>query len=269
MEKLIITAAIVGGELTRNELPSLPLTPKEIAEEAFRSYEAGASIIHLHVRDKEGNPTQDKEVFRETICLIRDKCPVLTQVSTGGSVGMTLEERIQSLEADPDMATLTTGTCNFGSEVFSNPQNYIEAFAARMAEKGIEPEIECFEPGMIANALALLKRGLLKKPLHFDFVLGVNGAMSGEPKDLFHMVNSIPADSTWSAAGIGKHQTPLAVMAIILGGHARVGFEDNIYYRKGVLANSNAQQVERIARIARELDREIATPEEARKMLGL
>lgn len=269
MEKLIISAAIVGGELTRKEQPALSITPQEIAEDAYQCYEAGASIIHLHVRDENGNPTQDKKIFQRTVQLIREKCPVLIQVSTGGSIGMPLEERIQSLEAEPDMATLTTGTCNFGPDIFMNPQKYIESLAKRMAEKNIKPELECFEPGMVANAVRLMKKGLIKEPLHFDFVLGVMGAMPGEPKDLLHMVDSIPPGATWTVAGIGRYQTSLAVMAIVLGGHVRVGFEDNIYYHKRVLAESNAQFVGRIVRIAREVEREVATPEEARRILGL
>jgi 3-keto-5-aminohexanoate cleavage enzyme len=150
-----------------------------------------------------------------------------------------------------------------------NPQDYLETFAKKMAEKNIKPELECFEPGMIANGLRLAKKGLIKEPLHFDFVLGVPGAMPGEPKDLLHMVNSIPSNATWTVAGIGRYELPLAVMAIVMGGHVRVGFEDNIFYSKGVLAESNAQLVERIARISRDVGREVATPEEARKILGL
>lgn len=269
MEKLVITAAIVGAEVTRDEQPNLSLTPAEIAEDAYQCYKAGAAMIHLHVRDAEGNPTQSKEIFAETIKLIREKCPVLVQVSTGGAAWMTAEERIQSIEADPDMATLSTGTCNFGTDVFTNTQDMMEIFATKMTEKNIKPELECFDVGMIDNGVRLAKKGFLKAPLHFDFVLGVPGAAPGTPEVLMFMKNHIPADATWTVAGIGRTETPLAAMGIVMGGHVRVGFEDNVYYNKGEVAQSNAQLVERVARLAKELGREVATPEEARKILGL
>jgi 3-keto-5-aminohexanoate cleavage enzyme len=167
------------------------------------------------------------------------------------------------------MATLSCGTCNFGGDVFMNSEAYMEQFASRMLELGVKPELEVFERGMIDNAKKLLKKGLLKAPLHFDFVLGVPGACPGTPEDLLYMVRQLPPDWTWTVAGIGKDELPLAVMAIMLGGHVRVGFEDNVYYKKGVLAESNAPLVARIVRIAEELGREIATPDEAREILGL
>lgn len=269
MEKLVITAAIVGAEVTREEQPALALTPEEIAEDAYKCYQAGAAMIHLHVRDEHGNATQSKDVFKKTVDLIRKKCPILVQVSTGGAVGMTAEERIQSIEADPDMATLSTGTCNFGPDVFENTQEYMEMFAKKMAEKNIKPELEVFDVGMIENGVRLMKKGLIKAPLHFDFVLGVPGAAPGTPEIAMFMSKTIPSDASWTIAGIGRTELPLAVMAIILGGHVRVGFEDNVSYSKGVLAESNAQLVARIVRIAKELGREVATPDEARKILGL
>jgi len=269
MEKLVITAAIVGAEVTREEQPALALTPDEIAEDAKKCYEAGAAMVHLHVRDEKGNATQNQAVFKETVKKIRERCPVLVQVSTGGAVGMTAEERIQSIESSPDMATLSTGTCNFGPDVFENTQAMQEIFAQKMAEKNIKPELECFDAGMIENGLRLLKKGLIKAPLHFDFVLGVPGAAPGTPEMLMFMRQTIPGDATWTVAGIGRTELPLAIMGIVLGGHVRVGFEDNVFYSKGVLADSNAQLVARIARIAKEVGREVATPEEARKILGL
>lgn len=269
MEKLIITAAMVGAEVTKEQNPALPVTAEEIGEEAYRCYRAGASIIHLHVRDGDGRPTQDREVFRRAIEEIKKRCDVIVQVSTGGAVGMTAEERMQPLELKPEMATLTTGTCNFGPDIFQNPEGYIETFALKMKEYGIKPEIEVFERGMINNALKLVKKGILSTPLHFDFVMGVPGAITGEVRDLVYLVDSIPKGSTWTVAGIGRHETSLALAAIAMGGNVRVGFEDNIYYNKGVLAESNAQLVERIARIARDAGREVATPDEARKLLGI
>lgn len=167
------------------------------------------------------------------------------------------------------MATLSTGTCNFGEDVFMNTQEYMIKFAKKMKEKGVKPEIEVFEAGMIANAQYLVKKGLIDTPLHFDFVLGVPGAMPASARNLVYMAETIPAGSTWTVAGIGRHETPLAMMAIAMGGHVRVGFEDNIYYKKGELAKSNAQLVERIARMAAEAGREVATPDEARKILSI
>lgn len=269
MDKLIITAAIVGAELTRAEQPNLPLTPAELATAAYECWQAGASIVHLHVRDRAGRPTQDVEVFRETMRLIKEKCDIIVQFSTGGATGATVTERIAPLSLRPEMATLTTGTVNFGDDVFFNSPSYIEAIANEIKLYGIRPEVEVFEIGMMQNALALVKKGLLQQPLHFDFVLGVPGAMPGTPKNLLHLVESMPDDATWMVAGIGRAELPLAVMAILLGGHVRVGFEDNIYYSRGVLAESNAQLVARIVRIAGECGRAVATPSEARSILGI
>jgi len=269
LDKLIITAAIVGAELTRAEQPNLPLTPAEMAWAAYECHQAGASIVHLHVRDKTGRPTQDPEVFRETMRLIKEKCDIIVQFSTGGATGTPVEERIAPLKLKPEMATLTTGTVNFGDDVFFNSPKFVEAIAREIQMQGIHPEIEVFEAGMIQNALSLLKKGLLTAPLHFDFVLGVLGAMPATAKNLLHLVESIPAGSTWMVAGIGRMELPLAVMAIVQGGHVRVGFEDNIYYSRGVLAKSNAELVARIVRIAKECGREVANPNDTRRILKI
>ena len=269
MEKLIITAALTGAEVTRAQQPNLPLTPEEIAVDALACYEAGASIVHIHARDTEGNPTQDAQVYKEIKDKIAEKCNIIFQPSTGGAVWHTPEQRLQPVDLAPEMATLSCGTCNFGADVFMNSEEYMEKFAKKMMEVGVKPEIEVFERGMIENAKTLVKKGLLKTPLHVDFVLGVPGACPGTPEDLMYMVRQLPEDWTWTVAGIGRSELPLAVMAIILGGHVRVGFEDNVYYGKGRLAKSNAELVERIVRIAKEVGREIATPDEARAILGL
>ncbi len=269
MQKLIITAAMIGAEVTKEQQPNLPITPDEIAEETYKCYVAGASIVHIHARLDDGTPTQSKEVYAEIKRKIEEKCNIIVQVSTGGAVWHSFEERAQSLEIYPEMATLSAGSCNFGDDVFLNSPKFMEYLAQQMKEKGIKPEIEVFEPGMIDNALRLVKKGLLELPLHFDFVLGVPGAMSGNIEDLLFLVKRIPEGCTWSVAGIGRYELPLAVHAILMGGHVRVGFEDNIYYTKGVLATSNAQLVERVVRIAKEVGREIATPDEAREILGI
>jgi len=267
--RLIITAALVGAELSRADHPGLPLTPEEIGQAAAEAREAGASMVHLHVRDEAGQPTQDLEAFRRAIEAIRARCDVIIQVSTGGAVGMTAEERLQPVYLRPEMASLTTGSVNFGDQVFLNPWPLVEQFARVMQEQGVKPEIEIFDVGMIATALRLLKRGLIDEPLHFNLVMGVAGGIPATPRGLLHLVESLPPGATWSVAGIGQAQTPMATMAIVMNGHVRVGFEDNIYYTKGVLAQSNAQLVARVVRIARELGREVASPAEARSMLGI
>lgn len=270
MEKLIITVAVCGAEVTRKDTPYIPITPEEIAQQTYEAYLAGASIVHLHVRDENGNPTQDPEIFKRTVRLIREKCPgIIVQVSTGGAVWMTPEERLQSLEADPDMATLTTGTVNFGNDVFYNSMPMIEKFASVMKERGIMPEFECFDLGHINNAMVLVKKGLVQGHLHFDFVMGVPGGIAANARNLVAMVDSLPPGATWSVAGIGRREFPMAAMAIVMGGHVRVGLEDNIYIEKGVLAKSNAELVEKVVRLARELGRPIATAKEAREILQL
>lgn len=270
MEKLIITACITGAEIEKRDFPNLPTTPEEQAQEAWACRMAGASIIHLHVRNEKGESTQDRVYFERAFKAIKEKAPdLIIQPSTGGSVGMTAEERLQPISLRPEMATLSCGSVNFGDGVFMNTPQNMEAFAERMKAEGVKPEIEVFDVGMINNALALVKKGLVAMPLHFDFVMGVPGGIPGTPKNLLHLVESIPPGSTWSVAGIGRTELPLGVMAIILGGHVRVGFEDNVYYKKGEPCKNNAQLVARIARLAEELGREVATPEEARVILGL
>jgi 3-keto-5-aminohexanoate cleavage enzyme len=269
VDKLIITAALVGAELTPEQMPHLPISPIQIAEAAAEAREAGASIVHLHVRDTEGRPTQDIDVFREVISEIKKRTDVICQISTGGAVGTPIELRAKPLDLQPEMATLTTGTVNFGDEVFMNEPPSIEFLAARMKQLGVKPEIECFDVGHMSNALRLVKKGLVDEPLYFDFVMGVPGGIPGTVQDLMHCAASLPAGAQWQVAGIGRAELQLAAVAVVLGGNVRVGFEDNIYYSRGVLAESNAQLVARIARISRELGREVATPTEARKIIGL
>ena len=269
MEKLIITAALTGAEVTRADNPNLPVTPAEIAQAAYDCCQAGASIAHIHVRDAGGAPTQDGAVFKETIERIQEKCNIIIQVSTGGAVGMSADERLQPVYLKPEMASFSTGSVNFGDGVFLNPPAYLEQFALAMQEHGVKPEIEVFDVGMINNALRLVKKGLLPEPLHFDFVMGVPGGIPATLKNLLHLAESIPPVSTWTVAGMGRAQLPLATAAVLLGGHVRVGFEDNIYFEKGVLAESNAQLVERVVRVARIHSREIASPDEARRILGM
>ena len=271
MEKLIITAAICGAEVLKEHNPAVPYTVEECVREAKSAYDAGASIIHLHVREDDGTPTQDKARFKVIIDAIREACPeVIIQPSTGGAVGMTDDERLQPTELNPEMATLDCGTLNFGGdEVFFNTENTIKYFGDRMIERGTKPELEVFDKSMIEMALRMHKKGHIKSPMHFDFVMGVNGGIGGELRDFVFLRGSIPSDATYTVAGIGRYEFPLAMAAIIDGGHVRVGFEDNVYLSKGVLAKSNGELVEKVVRMAKEMGREIATPAEARAILGL
>jgi 3-keto-5-aminohexanoate cleavage enzyme len=269
MDKLIITAALTGAEVTREQQPALPISPDEIAQAAWECRQAGASIVHVHARRADGSSTQEAEAYRAIIEAIRARCDVIVQVSTGGAVGMTADERLAPVTLGPEMATLSLGSVNFGADVFMNHPADIETFAQAMARHGVKPELELFDAGMMATAQRLLKKGLLAAPAHFDFVLGVPGAMPGTPEALMYLRSQLPPGSSWTVAGIGAAQLTLGAMAIALGGHVRVGFEDNIHFRRGELATSNAQLVERIAAIGRLMDRPPATPAEARALLGL
>ena len=269
MNKLVITVAPTGNVPTKEMNPHLPVIPEEIAETAVRCREAGASLIHVHARDAEGKPTLDPDVFACIHQLITERTDLVVQISTGGRAGMDTEARAAPVRRlRPEMASLTTGSMNFPDRVYANPFSVVEDLAAAMKEAGTKPEMEIFEPGMIANALMLADKGLATPPLHFDFVLGSRGSLPASPKNLLFLSESIPPDATWTVAGIGRWQLPMAVLAVVMGGHVRVGLEDNLYYRKGELA-TNEQLVGRVARIAAELGRPVATPDEAREILGL
>ncbi len=270
MEKLIITVAGVGAETTKGAQPALPVTAAEIGVDAARCREAGASMYHLHVRDAEANATQAVEMFAAAIAEIKKRSDIIIQTSTGGAMGMTADERLQPLELDPEMASLTTGTANFGDAVFFNDAALMSEFYQRMQAKGVRPEFEIFEAGQIDNALKLVKKHGPAGPLmHWDFVLGVPGSMSGEPRNLVFLVDRIPEGSTWTCTGIGRWHMPVTMTALALGGNVRLGFEDNIFLHRRVLAKENAELVGRVARIAREWGRPCATPDEARAILKL
>jgi len=272
MEKLIITAAICGAEVTKNQNPNIPYSVKEIGIEAEQAFLAGASIIHLHVRDDDGAPTQSKDRFQTCIDEIKSRCPdVLIMPSTGGALRMSNEERIQPIYLEGiEIASLDCGTMNFGGdEIFINTENTIKYFVTEMNKRKIKPELECFDKGMIDMALKLHDEGYIKDPMHFNLVLGVNGGIKASARDLVYLVESLPSDSTYTATGIGRHEFPMAIISLIMGGNVRVGFEDNIYISKGKLAESNAQLVEKVVRIAKELGRDIASPYDTRKILGI
>lgn len=273
MEKLIITAAICGAEVTKDQNPSIPYSVREVGIEAEKAFLAGASIIHLHVREDDGTPTQDKERFEACIEEINNRCSdVIIMPSTGGAVGMSDEERLESIYIDPppEMASLDCGTMNFGGdEIFVNTESTIKHFAQEMYKREIKPELECFDKGMIDMALRLYSKGFIKDPMHFNLVLGVNGGINASPRDLLFLIETLPPNSTYTVAGIGRYEFSMATMGIIMGGHVRVGLEDNLYISKGKLAESNALLVEKVVRIAHELGRDIASPYDARNILGL
>lgn len=272
MEKLIITAAITGAETTKEMNPNLPVTPEEQARDAAACVKAGASVIHLHVRDKDGKPSQSLDNFRASIEAIRAACkptPII-QISTGGAVGEAMEKRIAPIvHLKPEMASLNINSMNFGNDIFLNHPSDVEKLAKHMQDLGIIPEVEVYDAGDIELAQRMHKKGLLKTPIHYQFVLGVPGGLSGEAYNLTHMTRLITPQDGWAVAGVGRYETPLSAMAIVMGGHLRVGFEDNVYYQKGEMAKSNAQLVERIVRIAKEVGREVATPAEAKEILGI
>ena len=271
MEKLIITAAICGAEVTKEQNPAVPYTVEEIVREAKSAVDAGAAIVHLHVREDDGTPTQSKARFKECMDAIYKVCPdVIIIPSTGGAVGMSAEERLQPTELMPEMATLDCGTCNFGDDVFENTMPMMRAFGKRMMENNIKPEYECFEMGHLDTVLNMARKGQVPgAPMQFNFVLGVLGCTPATVQNLAWLVNAIPAGSTWTATGIGRNAFTLAAAAIVMGGNVRVGFEDNLNLERGVLAKSNGELVAKVVRIAKELGRPVATSAEAREILSL
>jgi len=269
MPEVILTAAIVGAEITRAQTPHLPITADEIADEAARCRDAGVAVIHLHVRNPDGTPSQSSELFGRAIEAIRKKTDVIVQTSTGGAVGMSIDERAGPLACRPEMATLNCGTLNFGDDVFINTRSEIRDLARRIEQAGSIPELECYEVGHIDEALSLVSEGLLRPPLHFQFVLGVPGGIGAREEIIRFMAAQVPAGSTWAVAAVGRHQKPMTEAALRLGGHVRVGLEDNIYLSKGVLAEGSAPLVTRAAAFARSIGRSVASPERARAMLGL
>jgi len=272
MEKLIITVGITGSRISRKQTPYIPISPEEIAQSGIEAWRAGASILHIHVRDpKTGVGTQDLTLFKEVVDRIRGETDAILCLTTSGIPGRNLPipERLISLSLNPELVSFDAGSINMGEHLFLNLPDFLEALANETLSKGIKPELEVFEVGMVCTCLRYLERGLLKPPLHFQFVLGTPAGMPATPKSLLHLSEVIPQGSTWSVIGIGAGQLPMAMMGMIMGGHVRVGLEDNIYYSKGVLAKNNAQLVERVVRIAGEFGREVANPKEARKILYL
>jgi 3-keto-5-aminohexanoate cleavage enzyme len=265
----MITVAAVGAELTRDDQPNLPITPAEVAADAAECREAGASIYHLHVRDRGGAPTMDVETFRAARDAVAEATDLIVQFTSGGAVSDSEEARLAPLGLHPEMATLTTGTVNFGDEVFLNPMPLVRRFYERMLSLSILPEFEIFDSGMLAGAERVLMDTSSDHHRHYDFVLGVPGGMPGWPDALAFLSAKLPEEATWTATGIGRHHLPVTREALSRGGHVRTGFEDVRFYEPGRLATSNAELIRRVGRIATEMGRELATPEAARTMLGL
>jgi 3-keto-5-aminohexanoate cleavage enzyme len=266
---VVLTAAIVGAEITRAQTPYLPITAREIADEAVRCREAGAAVIHLHVRNDDGTPTQSSERFGEAIAAIRAKTDCIIQPSTGGAVGMSIAHRAEPLHHNPEMATLNCGSVNFGDDVFVNTRPQIRELAGRIRAAGSVPELECYEVGHVEEAVLLAREGAIRAPLHFQFVLGIAGGIGATEANVRFLRTLIPAGASWAVAAVGRHQQPMTELAISLGGHARVGLEDNIYLSKGVLAEGSAPLVARAAAYARSIGRRPLEPDAARKVLGL
>ncbi|MDO8461251.1 MAG: 3-keto-5-aminohexanoate cleavage protein [Deltaproteobacteria bacterium] len=273
-EPVIITAAIVGAELTRKETPYLPLTATEIGEAARLACEAGAAIIHLHVRDKKGKPTLDLKVLKQAIVEIRKRCDPVIQVSTGGAVGDPFSKRSAVLQAEPEMASLNMGTMNFGNEIFSNPIPFIRDLAAEMKKRKIRPEIEIYDLSHVELATQMISEGLIEQPAHFQFVLGIKGGLAATVQNLELLISRIPkgdspTGSSWTVAAVGRHEFPMVEESIKRGGFVRVGLEDNIYLEKGVLAKGSHELVQKAVVLARQYGRTIASSAQARKILCL
>jgi 3-keto-5-aminohexanoate cleavage enzyme len=270
MEKLIVTLSMLGNVPTKAINPTTPVTPVEIADTLAECCELGVSIAHIHARDEHEQPTHSREAFAAILDEIKGRdIDVITQLSTGARGGEnTATCRGQMLDLDCEMGSLATGSSNFPRSVNANSPDLIRALATKMRDNGIKPEIEAFDVGMIDGVGYLVRKGILETPLHFNLVMNVPGSISGTPRNLLHMVESLPAGSTWTVSGIGRSQVAMLSMAMILGGHVRTGLEDVQEYSPGVLA-TNRLLVERVVRLAKELGREIATPSEARAILGI
>lgn len=279
-EMVIVTAALTGVLATRKQCPHIPYTAQEIADEAVRSYEAGAAIVHIHARENDGSASWRPEVFAEIAKLTRDRCPVILNFSTGG-IGNTIQERVRSIPiVKPEMAALNMGSMNYAiyskrqkkilvSEVFENPFSEIEYLLRLMTEHQVLPELECFDAGHICNTEPFMDMGLLKPPYHFSLILGVTGGISASPRNLRNQVGLLPESSHWQLIGISQDQWPLIDLSLDLGGHIRVGLEDNFYLPSGAMAKSNADLVTVAIKKVEERGLKVATVKEARKELGI
>lgn len=270
--KLIITVATTGSTTSKSHNPNHPEQPEEIVDDVVRCEEAGASIVHLHARDEEGVRTKDPAVFQEIMDGIQERCDDIVVNFSSAGRGFTDEERLRPImETDPrpEMASLDMGPFNRRDSTVEHPRSEIVSFAETFREAGVKPELELFSPGQITEMHHVIEEGLVEEPYFCQALFGYQTGTLPHPRNLLNVLDNLPEGTEWSTIGIGKHQLPLTTISMLLGGHVRVGMEDNVYYRKGELAESNAQLVERAARLAEEHGRSVATPAETREMLGL
>ena len=268
---VIITAALTGSRITKEQTQAIPVTPEEIAAEGIAAWRAGAAICHVHVRDAAGRGAQDMAAFRQVTKVLRTETDVILCLTTSGIPGRNLAtaERIAPLALRPEMASFDAGSIRMDAGMFSNEPEFLDALAEEARAQGVKLELECFDLGMVETALRYHTDGKIPAPLHFQFVTGTRYGMPATAPALVAAVGLLPADATWSVIGVGRAQTPMAMLALAMGGHVRVGLEDNIHYRRGELASGNAQLVERAVRLAGEIERPVATPDQARGMLNL
>ncbi len=272
-KKIIITVAVTGSRPTKEMNPAVPYTPKEIVKAAVECHKAGAAIAHIHVRDpKTGRPDFNVELFKEVLEGIREQCDMMVNLTTSGLFlegTDVISQRLQPVGLKPDLCSLDLGSINFRDRSFINPPEWAEAAAKTMRENGVKPELEVFDVGHIHQACDLIQRGLIDDPPYFQLCMGVKWGIEASAENLLFMKGKLPPNAPWSVLGIGKAQLPMIAMGMLLGGNVRVGFEDNIYFKKGVLAISNAQMVEMAADLAERLGRQVTTPAEARRILGI
>lgn len=272
MTKTIITVAPTGAWPGKEQNPNIPLQPKEIAKEVFYCWQAGAAIAHIHVRDEKGNGSMNLEKFSETVSLIKEKCDIVINLTTSGDLNATDKSRQEHLvKLKPELASYDCGSMNWmHNSLFINHPEFLEQLGKTMTENDIRPEIEVFDSSFYYNAQYYLKKEILKEPAYYQFVLGAAGGMAATVENLIYLKGLLPKDYPyWSAFGIGKGHIPILMTTIALGGHVRVGMEDNVFYSRGKLADSNAQLVERAVRFIREADREVASADDARALLKL
>ncbi len=271
-DPVIITVAPTGPLTTRQNHPDLPVTPEQIGAAVAEAAEAGAAVAHVHARDGDERPTADPAVYAQIANEIRKRCDIVVQASTGVGLDVSCEDRLEIIgsgDVDVTMATLNPASMTFGQGTFSNPPWFVERLAELMRERGIQPELEIYDFGHVGLCTDLVRRELVGGPLQFSFVMGVRGGMPGDPALLPTLVSMLPDGAIWQAIGIGRAQLPLSFAALALGGNIRVGFEDNVYFHKGELAQSNAQFVRRAVELVHAAGREVATPDHVRERLGV
>lgn len=269
MSAAVLTAALTGPIASKADNPSLPVTPEEIAADARAASDAGASVVHVHLRDAEGRPTADLDIARRTVALIREACPALIQLSTGVGLGVAFEDRERLVEVQPAMATLNVCSMTFGDDEFLNPPDKVRRLAARMRELGVKPELELYDTGHVEMALALHEEDLLEEPLQFSLVLGIRGGMPATIESILHIVRRLPPDAVWQIIGIGRSNLAMTAVGLAMGGNARTGMEDTLLLRRGVPADGNGPLVARLADVARTLERGIADVDETVSRLGI